>query len=124
MIKKFSKLKSSWIKPIIIVILCTIFTSIGQVFLKIGSSRISNFISIFNLPLIVGLISYVLGAVLLIIALKYGDLSLIYPFIALSFIWVTLLSIYLFNEHVLLANWLGILCILFGVSLIGLGGRK
>ena len=116
--------KDSYIKPILIVIFCTIFTSAGQVFLKIGSNHITNLVSAFNLSLIVGLILYAIGAILLIVALKYGDLSLIYPFIALSFVWVTILSIYLFHDKVFFINWVGILCILLGVSLIGQGGRK
>jgi drug/metabolite transporter (DMT)-like permease len=92
--------------------------------MKIGSNQLSDFSSIFNLYLISGLVFYAIGAVLLIIALKYGDLSMIYPFIALSFIWVTILSTYIFNEHVSVINWLGIIAILLGVSLIGQGGRK
>jgi undecaprenyl phosphate-alpha-L-ara4N flippase subunit ArnE len=71
-----------------------------------------------------GVISYAIGAILLIIALKYGDLSLIYPFVALSFIWVALLSIVIFHERISLINWLGIFIIIIGVSLIGYGSKK
>jgi len=112
-------------KPIIFVLLCTIFTSIGQVLWKIGSSKTDSIINILNnFPLIMGVISYAIGAILLIIALKYGDLSLIYPFVALSFIWVALLSIVIFHERISLINWLGIFIIIIGVSLIGYGSKK
>jgi multidrug transporter EmrE-like cation transporter len=132
MMKRFSqlKLKHSVIKPILIIILCTIFTSLGQVLLKMGTNNIDsvnnniNIISVLNWQLILGLIFYIIGAILLIIALKYGELSIIYPFISLSFIWVMLLSTYMFDEKVLLINWVGLICILLGVSLIGQGGRK
>lgn len=112
-------------KPILIVILCTIFTSAGQVLLKIGSKNTGSLIDILtNIYLILGVCSYAVGAILLIIALKYGDLSLVYPFVALSFVWVTLLSILFFHETVGWINWLGILVIIIGVSLIGYGSKK
>lgn len=112
-------------KAILLVITCTLFTSIGQILMKIGSARTGSFLEIItNIPLILGFASYGIGAVLLIISLKYGELSLVYPFIALSFIWVSILSIYLFNEHVSLLNWTGLTAILIGVSLIGYGSSK
>jgi len=110
-------------KPILIVISCTILTSFGQILLKMGANKISGFMSIFNLYLIAGLFLYACGAVLLVVALKYGDLSLVYPFIALSFIWVTLLSIAVFHDVVKLLDWFGIAAILIGVSCIGFGSR-
>ena len=74
--------------------------------------------------MILGFVCYGLGAILLIIALKYGDLSLIYPFIALSFVWVNIASIFLFGEFISTINWIGIAAIMLGVSLIGYGGSK
>jgi len=118
-------LKKSIIKPIILVILCTAFTSLGQILWKISSTNLNTLSNILtNIPLILGIISYGLGAMFLIIALKYGELSLIYPFIALSFIWVSLSAMYLFKEQMTLINWIGIIAIMIGVSLIGQGGKK
>ena len=92
---------------------------------KLGAGHITDFYSIItNIPLIGGFISYAIGAVFLIIAFKYGDLSLVYPFVALSFIWVNIASIFLFNEAVIIMNWMGVIGILIGVSLIGYGSRK
>lgn len=110
---------------IILVITCTIFTSVGQILMKSGTERTGSIFEIItNIPLILGFVSYGIGAVLLIISLKYGELSLVYPFIALSFIWVSIASIYLFNEHVSLINWAGLIAIILGVSMIGYGGGK
>ncbi len=111
-------------KAIITVITCTLLTAIAQVLLKYATTRMSSVPIYANIPLIAGLVTYAFASVLLIIALRNADLSLIYPFIALSFIWVALLSIFLFNEHVSLANTLGIISVIIGVSLIGRGGRK
>lgn len=110
---------------IILVIICTIFTSVGQILMKLGTAKTGSILEIItNVPLILGFVAYGVGAVLLIISLKYGELSLVYPFIALSFIWVSVASIYLFNEHVSIINWLGLTAILLGVSMIGYGSGK
>lgn len=123
--KKANKIEKNNKMAIILVIICTIFTSVGQILMKTGTERTGSIIEIItNIPLILGFISYGIGAVLLIISLKYGELSLVYPFIALSFIWVSIASIYLFNEHVSVFNWAGLTAIMLGVSLIGYGSGK
>jgi multidrug transporter EmrE-like cation transporter len=111
-------------RAIILVTLCTLLTSAGQIMWKVGAGRLDGFASIFsNYPLLIGFIIYGLASGLLITALKYGDLSLVYPFVALSFVWVNILSIIFFNEFVSPLNWLGIAAIIFGVSFIGYGGQ-
>src|SRR3989344_7954267 len=94
-------------RAIIFVLLCTIATSFGQIFFKIGSSTnftkaISLLINLnFTDPLlnplyilIFGLFLYGIGAILLILALKYGELSVVFPIFATNYIWVALLSAY------------------------------
>jgi undecaprenyl phosphate-alpha-L-ara4N flippase subunit ArnE len=112
-------------KAILIILFCTIFTSIGQIFFKIGADRITTVSSLmYNWPLIFGLMSYATGSIFLIISLKYGELSIVYPFIALSFVWVNLLSIFIFDEKVILIEWLGIITIITGVYFIGYGSSE
>ncbi|HLD04197.1 MAG TPA: EamA family transporter [Candidatus Nanoarchaeia archaeon] len=110
---------------IFITLFCTLLTSLGQLLLKWGSSKLelSFWALVTNYYLIGGCIVYGVGAILLIVALKYGELSTLYPLIALSFVWVGLLSIYLLHEEVTLLNWMGIVSILGGVSSIGWGAN-
>ena len=70
------------LKPIILVLLCTIFTVSGQIFWKFGSENLELSIrgTLLNLPLILGFALYAVAAVFLIIALRFGELSLVYPF--------------------------------------------
>ena len=125
MFEHISKLRAVHIRPIILVTLCTIFTSAGQIFFKLSSQNLNSIGQIIlNVPLWIGFILYGLGSLLMILALKYGDLSLVYPFIALSFVLVNILSIIIFNEHVKMLNWVGITAIILGVSLIGYGSSK
>ena len=118
-------ISSSSLKAIFLVVLCTIMTSAGQVLWKLSTKNINSFFSAITNPLLIlGFVCYGVGAVLLILALKRGNLSVLYPIVALSFVWVTIVSIFLFSENVNVYNWLGVLAILFGVSLIGYGSSR
>ena len=113
------------IKSILLVIISTILIAIGHVFFKFSVGHLDSIHSIItNIPLILGFVFYALASLMLILALQRGHLSVIYPFIALSFIWVTILSIIIFHEHVYIHNWIGIIAIIVGVSLIGISSSK
>tara|TARA_Y100001968_G_scaffold331261_1_gene385359 strand:+ start:5065 stop:5415 length:351 start_codon:yes stop_codon:yes gene_type:complete len=100
--------------------ICTIFTSSGQYFLKIGADSFDDEIKSFlNIYLFAGLFLYVIGGILLILALGKGDLSLVYPLISLSFVWVFLISFFILNEAISLVNWFGLLTIISGVIMVG-----
>jgi uncharacterized membrane protein len=112
------------LKSIFFVLLCTLLTSAGQYFIKLGSVQINNFASIFNFSLIFGLFLYGSAAILLLLALRNGELSVLYPFIALSFVWVFLISTFVLKENILLINWFGLVLIILGVYFTGLGSEK
>jgi len=110
-------------EAILLVLICTILTATGQLFLKIGSRTLAlNVIKLLsNSALIIGVILYITGAVILVTALKHGELSVLYPIIATSFIWVSFLSIIFLNEIMNLWRWAGVIAIIIGISLIGRG---
>lgn len=103
-----------------LIILCTAFTSVAQLLLKTGSQTLAFdfFQLITNYYLLAGLASYGLGALLLIKSLKWGELTLLYPLVATSYIWVSLLSIFFLNETMNFYKWLGVAIILLGVVVI------
>jgi undecaprenyl phosphate-alpha-L-ara4N flippase subunit ArnE len=113
-------------KAIAIVIVTTIFTSLGQVLWKMGSENLTfDVFALFtNYPLIFGWVCYGLGALLLVYAMKYGELTVLYPIIALSFIWVGFMSSIWLGEVMSVKKWLAIILILGGVSILGLGSQK
>src|SRR3989338_6598376 len=110
----------------ILVFICTIIISIAQVFYKTGADKLEfNLLSIItNQNLIIGMALYAAGAIILLIALRGGELSVLYPIIATSYIWVTLLSIYFFNEVMNFYKFAGIAAIISGIILIGLGSKQ
>jgi len=112
-------------KAILLVILATFLTSLGQILWKFGSYHINqNLLSWLNPPIILGFISYGLAAFILIIALKYGELSTLYPIIATSYVWVAVLSPLFFNDTFSLTKLIGIAVIILGITLIKKGERN
>ena len=111
---------------IILVLLSTLLTSSAQIFYKFASQTLSfNLISVItNTALIIGLILYGIAAVMYIIALKYGELSVLFPIIATSYIWVSLASPRFFaTDSMNLIKWFAITFIAIGVIFIGVGSR-
>lgn len=109
-------------KAIVIVVLSTIFTSTGSACYKVGADLIRAGILI-NLPLFLGALLYILSAGLLILGLKWGELSVLYPIYGLNYVWVSLISIYFFHEIIKLIQWTGIAAIIIGVVFIGIGSN-
>ena len=108
---------------IALALICTFFISIGQLFYKLGSERVTGIISLFNIFVIAGIIFYFLGSILYIAALKKGELTVIAPLLALNYIWVVLLSIIFLGELASALRWSGVAFVVIGVSFIGVGGR-
>ncbi len=119
---KIKKRKTSLL-AIFLVLVSTIFTSLGQVFLKTGVDAITNLASVINFFLIFGLLLYGVALLLVLQAYKRGELSVLYPILALGYIWVTFLAYFIFNEPLTSWKLIGVLAIFIGVTLIGIGGE-
>lgn len=112
---------------IILVIVCTIFTSLAQVLYKSGANKLNfnDFNSILtNYEIGIGIILYGIAAILLIYAFKFGELSVIFPMIATSYIWVSLLAWHYFDEVFSPLRIAGIAIIIIGVTMLGIGGKQ
>jgi drug/metabolite transporter (DMT)-like permease len=105
-----------------LMIFCTAFTSVGQLFYKMGAQLLPALFT--NWPLFVGLVSYGIGFLLMMAALRGGEVSVLYPIIATSFIWTNILATIYLSEHVAAFGWAGNAIIVLGVSLIGYGSAK
>ena len=114
---------------IILVVISTFLTASGQFFFKRGAEMLpSNLLDIpalvVNWPLILGLGFYGLALIMLVLALQGGELSVLYPFISLGFVWVALVSIFILKEPFTIPKAAGMAFILGGVSLIGFGAKR
>lgn len=112
----------------IIVAACTVLGAVAQLLIKVGMGP-AHFVPtlaglVTNVPLIAGYAFYGLFTVAMVLALREGELSMLYPIIALTYVWVTLLSYWLLKEPPNFYKNLGILTIVIGVAVLGRGGRK
>ena len=60
----------------------------------------------------------------MILSLRGGEVSVLFPIIATSYIWVSFLSVFFLGEKMSFFRWLGVVSIVLGISLIGYGSDK
>lgn len=120
--------QSTAAKSILLVILCTVIGAAAQILMRWGADHISGATGVMGLltnwPLIAGYACLGLNTLLLIVALRDGQLSVLYPIIALTYVWVTILSPMLFPDTINVYKVIGVGFIVGGVSLIGVGSRR
>ena len=106
-----------------LVFIATLVGAMGPIFLKKASSgKLSEFKELLkNYNLFAGVFLYAAGTVLFILALRGGELSVLYPFVSLNYVWVSLLSMKYLDEKMNWQKWMGISLIILGVSFIGIG---
>lgn len=108
----------------LLVLFTTLLTSSAQLLWKKGSASLTVATIASNYYLIGGLLLYVVGGTLLIISLRGGEVSVLYPIIATSYVWVTLLSMRFLDETMNNFKWFGITSIILGIVLIGFGSKE
>lgn len=107
---------------------------LGQILIKLGvgdngliseasSGLLSIFVMILTTPLVMGgLVLYGVGAISWILVLSRMNLSYAYPFLALNFVLIAVLSRLLLNEPIPLIRWVGMGVICIGIVLVSQGG--
>ncbi|MBI2546513.1 EamA family transporter [Candidatus Woesearchaeota archaeon] len=106
-----------------LVFTATLIGAFGALFFKKASATIRRHIGSFltNINLYIGGFLYALSTVFFIPALKFGDLSLVYPLTSLTYIWVTILSSVYLKEKINAYKIAGIALIFVGIAAIGIG---
>ena len=102
----------------------------AQLLIKTGANRlgdhaglIGTFIGILTIPpLFAGYSLYAVFAAMMIYSLKHGEMSILFPLISLSFVWVAILSILVLHERMTPLEGVGIASIVVGVAALGRGG--
>jgi drug/metabolite transporter (DMT)-like permease len=112
---------------VLLVFFCTLIGAAAQVFFKLGATTLQRPtpVQIFTNPaLLAGYALYAVSTGLLILALRRGQLSLLYPVISLTYVWVTILSMLVFSETLNVYKAVGLAVVVAGVAIIGRGGRS
>ena len=114
---------------IYIVLACTLLVAVAQYLIKLGANHLSHagllgtMIGIFTIPqLFAGYCLYGIFTVLFVYALRHGELSVRYPLISLSYVWVTITAVLAFHESVNPFKIIGVAVIILGVAVLGFGG--
>jgi uncharacterized membrane protein len=109
---------SPW--AIVVVAICAVMGSVAQFLFKTGSATLEvNFWSLVtNIKIMGGMGLYGFSAILFVFALKHGHLSVLYPIVATSYIWVALISAKYLGEPLSILKSVGCVLILGGIILI------
>ena len=113
-------------RSVLLVFCCTVLGAAAQLLMKVGMAHFNPqpLALVTNVPLVAGYALYGINTLMLVLALRDGELSMLYPIIALTYVWVTLLSYLLLAEKSNLYKNIGIATIVIGVAVLGRGGRK
>jgi multidrug transporter EmrE-like cation transporter len=113
-------------KSFVLVFACTILGTVAQLLIKTGMNHFSPHLLALatNLPLIAGYTIYGINTLMMVLALKNGEMSLLYPIIALTYVWTTLASYTLLGEPSNVYKNVGIVTIVLGVAVMGRRGNK
>ncbi|MEO8050951.1 MAG: EamA family transporter [Acidobacteriota bacterium] len=115
-------------RSLLMIVVFTVLSATAQVLLKFGTIQIKlhpTFLGLLtNFPLLGGMALYGIGAALMVIALRHGELSVLYPLISLSYVWVAVLSVVIFGEIMNVYKVAGICAIMAGVAVLGSRAHK
>ena len=116
---------------IVLILLCTVVGAAAQILRREGATYLpaagsEDMVLAFltNWPLLAGYACLGFNTGLLVLALRNGQLSVLYPIIALTYVWVAILSPMFFEDSMNALKVAGIGFIVGGVSLIGFGSRQ
>jgi multidrug transporter EmrE-like cation transporter len=125
-------------RSFLLVFLCTLIGALAQMLMKVGAGQLTIHVTLPDVlhdPLLVvsyglaivsnprlfaGYALYGVNTFLMSAALKGRELSRIYPIIALTFVWVTILSVVELGERLNAFRIAGIILIVGGVSVLGM----
>ncbi|HEX7360818.1 MAG TPA: hypothetical protein VF283_10030 [Bryobacteraceae bacterium] len=128
-------------RSFLLVFACTLIGALAQILIKQGTAGLgpaASHISLIkvvkdpalfwlfslgiltNVRLFCGYCMLGVMTLLMAMALKGRELSRLFPIIALTYVWVTILSIAVLGEHLNFFRSLGIIFIVGGVSILGL----
>ena len=116
-------------RSFLLVVCCTLIGAAAQVLIKKGAgalgpnpTMVQTALAMLLTPaLFAGYSMYGVSTVLLVMALRHGQLSLLYPVFAMTYVWVTILSVVVFHESMNGFKLAGIAIIVGGIAVLGMG---
>lgn len=120
------------IKNYLLILLTVCISVVAQTFLKTGMKDIGKIDGLelelllgliwkmgTNVFVILGLSMYVVGTFFWLVLLSRLDLSFLYPFGALQYLFIYIISYFFLGEHITLGRIVGVSVVLLGILIIG-----
>ena len=101
---------------ILLMLFCAVCLSIGQLVWKLMPGY--NLLYLFC-----GFAIYVAGALSMIFAYRFGELSVLQPINSMSYVFSAIIAVFVLHEKMPLINIVGIVLIVSGVFVIGTNNR-
>ena len=110
------------VKSISLVLTASVIGSLGMAFLKMGSAHLTRSIwSFLNPKLLFGIALFLFSSVFYAWGIKDGQLSVLYPMVAVSYVWGLFWARLFFKEALTKQKFMGLGLILLGVCFVGMG---
>jgi len=109
-------MKNKNIIGILLMLFCAACLSLGQLVWKMMPD--------FNIIYIIsGLVIYFIGAISMVFAYSFGELSVLQPVNSMSLVFAALLAMFVLNESIPIINIAGIVLIISGIIVIGVNSK-
>lgn len=113
------------------VFVCTLLGAAAQILMKYGLQvklpigPIAVLLAVAtNIPIMTGFVLYGISTAILVMALRNQELSILYPVISLTYVWVAILSLIVFGESMNTYKIAGLAIIVLGVAMLGKRDKK
>lgn len=100
-------------KGILLMLISSICVCTGQLFWKLSSEEVAL--------LFLGFALYGIGALVMLVAYKFGSLSVLQPMLSFNYIFTVVLAHFVLHEEIGILTYIGITIVFVGTILIGGG---
>ena len=104
-------------KGILLMLISSICVCVGQLLWKLSADRGMIY-------MVIGFLFYGIGALVMIIAYKYGELSVLQPMLSLNYVLSIILAALVLHESITVVKCIGVLIIVSGVIMIAGGDAE
>jgi multidrug transporter EmrE-like cation transporter len=113
------------VASMLLVLLASFIGSFGAVFLKSGAERLHLQLKslLLNWRLAAGVAFFLLSSFFFVLGIRKGELTILYPMVALGYIWTLFWSRLFFGEPFSRNKFLGLGLILAGIVFLNLGNK-